>query len=236
MRDLLAQASFWGLTWRAYHRACSLHEKSDIQIPPEFLWQISRFNGGGVRLAGASWRDARKVARGRGTPRTPGSGKVLEDSHLGRGAGNRRAVRPNVGVAPMEWVWARRFPAPLPGREGLVCYLPGVARNTAHPWLPSPHPSGMTRETLRVRSRASAARHRFSSRGQAQRGPDRRTADAASLRSLSDANKAVSRFACHRTPDSAAPAKDSPPPAACVSGHRKFLDGEAAAAPSGKPP
>ena len=95
----------------------------------------------------------------------------MKNSHLGRGAGNRRAVRPNVGVATMEWVWARRFPAPLPGRVRLVFCLPGVARNTAHPWLPSPHPSGMTRETLRVRCRASAARHRFSARVQAQRGP-----------------------------------------------------------------
>ncbi len=48
----------------------------------------------------ASWRDARKVARGRGTPRTPGSCNDIGNSHLGRGAGNRRAVRPNVGVAP----------------------------------------------------------------------------------------------------------------------------------------
>ena len=110
---------------------------------------ISWFDRGGVRLAGASWRDAMKVARGRGTPRTPGSGKDIENSHLGRGAGNRRAVRPNVGVAPMEWVWARRFPAPLPGRERLVFCLPGVARNTAHPWLPSPHPSGMTSSNCR---------------------------------------------------------------------------------------
>ena len=47
---------------------------------------------------------------------------------------------------------------------------------------------------------ASATRHRFSPRGQAQRGPaGLSAADAASLRSLSSANKAVSRFACHRT-------------------------------------
>ena len=71
--------------------------------------------------------------------------------------------------------------------------------------------SGRFRATLLWSAVASEARHRFSSRGQAQRGPDRRAADAASLRSLSDANKAVSRFACHRTPDSAAPAKNFAP-------------------------
>ena len=121
---------------------CSLYEKSDIQIPPEFLWQISRFNGGGVRLAGASWRDARKVARGRGTPRTPGSGKVLEDSHLGRGAGNRRAVRPNVGVAPMEWVWAAGSPRPCRGAKALYVAFQGSRGIPRTPGYPPRIPPG----------------------------------------------------------------------------------------------
>ena len=77
----------------------------------------------------ASWRDARKVARGRGTPRTPGSGSSDRDnSHLGRGAGNRRAVRAIFTVAPIEWARALRFPAPLPGRERFVSSFQGSPR------------------------------------------------------------------------------------------------------------
>ena len=47
---------------RAVASDCSLHVKSDNLIPPELLRHISRFDGGGARLAGASWRDARRVA------------------------------------------------------------------------------------------------------------------------------------------------------------------------------
>ena len=136
---------------------------------------------------------------------TPGRHNTRR-SRPGRGAGNGRAQTHSMGATPTFGRTVRRFPAPLPRCEFSKLYLVQGCAEYRDPWLPSWRPSRtpprgeplprQTRKfpaispegsgclTLRVRSRASEARHRFSARGQAAARPRRTSSSARRLATL----------------------------------------------------
>jgi hypothetical protein len=92
--------------------------------------------------AEASRRDAGKVARGRGIPRTPGTAWKKRMSHPGQGCGewlrNGRACNELGGLDS---------PRPSGVRALLLIRSRGRPACAGHPWLPSMHPSGMPRRS-----------------------------------------------------------------------------------------